>query len=237
MPDEPRQQGFVISDLHLFTSRTNAHRWQERMHAAAAEADYFVLNGDIVDFRWSELPGVEPTAAAAEDWLDELCSAHPGCDFYYVLGNHDGLEAFAARLENLAQRRENFHWHASHVRIGRSLFLHGDLPIHACGEDPLDRPLLPSRPAKGRGLRTAYRLAFAVRIQRLITLWMGPKNSARRILHALKTYHPELAGELRDVYFGHIHRVFQDFQHEGIRFHNTGCALRGLQCKPLTVCT
>lgn len=227
----------MISDLHLFTSRTNAHRWHERMHAAAAEADYFVLNGDIVDFRWSELPGVEPTIEAAVAWLDELCTAHSGCDFYYVLGNHDGLADFAARLEDLARERHNFHWHASHVRIGRSLFLHGDLPIHARHNDPLDRPLLPSRPAKGLTLRTAYRLAFAVRIQRIITLWMGPKNSARRIVRALRRDHPDLAEQVHDVYFGHIHRAFQDFQHEGFRFHNTGCALRGLTCRPLTVCT
>ena len=47
--------GYVVSDLHLLTRRTAAGSHRSRLTTAAAAADYFVLNGDIFDFRWSTL--------------------------------------------------------------------------------------------------------------------------------------------------------------------------------------
>ena len=90
MTNPQTQTGFVVSDLHLFTERSSAHRYMDRIHDTLADADFLVLNGDIVDFRWTTLPSKEATAHAADDWLADLCIEYPHCQFYYVMGNHDG---------------------------------------------------------------------------------------------------------------------------------------------------
>ena len=37
----------------------------------------------------------------------------------------------------------------------------------------------------------------------------------------------------RDCYFGHTHLPFTGYEHEGIVFHNTGSAIRGMSFRPL----
>ncbi|MBC8372298.1 MAG: hypothetical protein ISS69_08100 [Phycisphaerae bacterium] len=44
--------GYVISDLHMFARWSKPGKYLEQMHEAASGADFFVLNGDIFDFRW-----------------------------------------------------------------------------------------------------------------------------------------------------------------------------------------
>ena len=40
---------------------------------------------------------------------------------------------------------------------------------------------------------------------------------------------------ITDIYFGHTHLAFSDFRYEHLTFHNTGSAIRGLQCNMLAV--
>ena len=55
---------YFVSDLHLFSGRTQAARHAPALHAAARRARTFVLGGDIFDFRWSTLGSVETTVRA-----------------------------------------------------------------------------------------------------------------------------------------------------------------------------
>jgi UDP-2,3-diacylglucosamine hydrolase len=229
------QSGFVVSDLHLFTHRSEAMALVRRMRAAAAQADFGVLNGDIFDFRWTNLASLEKTAQAAVDWLGDLARSFPHCQWFYIMGNHDGLAFFAPYLDELAEDVENFQWRPSHLRVGDSLFLHGDLPLDPGWRDPLNRALRSPSRKKGRILNLAYRLYIRTGLHRTAASVFRPRLCARRILRSLRAYHTDLADGIRHVYFGHTHRTFSNFQYGGLTFHNTGSAIQGLRCDLLTV--
>jgi UDP-2,3-diacylglucosamine hydrolase len=233
----PLKKGFVISDLHLFTHRTMAEVYMDEIRHAASQADFFVLNGDIFDFRWTNLASMEHTAHAAIDWLETFCTDFPHCRLFYIMGNHDGLKFFADCLGDLADRQENFRWHASHFRLGNSLFLHGDLPLTIRKKDPFQRTLLPIRRTKGRAMNLGYHIVITTRIHRYITWIHGPRWCARRILKSLEYYHPELAAGIEHIYYGHIHKTFSNLRYRGVTFHNTGSAIQGLKCRLLSAQT
>ena len=105
------KRGWVVSDLHIFASRSDGAHWLPELNRAAREADFLVLNGDIFDFRWSRLPTITQTIREAAGMISVLAVSNPKCDLHYVLGNHDCLEPFVAALEKLAKERGNFpHW-------------------------------------------------------------------------------------------------------------------------------
>ena len=229
------KKGFVISDLHLFAERSVGGRYLAPMKEAAAEADYFVLNGDIFDFRWSTLSGPEESVRVAVEWLRELAVAHPRCRFYYILGNHDSFEPFARGLDRLAAEVPNFAWHPTHLRLGESLFLHGDLHLEKAGAGPSPRTLHPKVGRNGRTLRLGYRIFIATGAHRLIALLHRPRRSADRIRCALEANGSGRWEGVTDIYFGHTHLPFSDFRHGNLTFHNTGSAIRGLKCNMLAV--
>lgn len=223
------EHGYVISDLHLFARRSLADDHLDAMHRAAEQADFFVLNGDIFDFRWTTLQTAESTAQAAVAWLEDFACRHPACRIFYVLGNHDSWEFFTRRLEELAARRENFRWFPSHVRIGSALFLHGDLPLGWKRRRPFHRRLpRRSRPA-GRFLHACYDALILAGLHRLAGRWYGRRRCARRFLRALRRDANGLGDGLRDIYFGHTHTLFRDYHYRGMVFHNTGSTVQGLE--------
>jgi UDP-2,3-diacylglucosamine hydrolase len=229
--------GCVVSDLHLYTHRTSIDRYVERIGNAAGGADFFVLNGDIFDFSWTTLASVAETVGAAERLLEQMAGDYPRCQFFYVLGNHDGYRFFAERLDEVAARVANFHWHPSHLRIGDALFLHGDLALDVRCRDPFHRSLRRRSRKRGSLLNLGYQMVIASGVHRVVSSWHRREHCARRILRCVRQHHPRLARGIRDVYFGHIHRSFRDFVHDGVTFHNTGAAIRGLHCEVLSVRT
>lgn len=229
------ESGYVVSDLHLFTGRSVAEEHMGQLHAAADEADFFVLNGDTVDFRWSVLPTTQQTIDAADEWIRELTGRHPKCRFVLILGNHDNVVSLADHLTALADELDNFDWHSSHVRIGTALFLHGDLVRNGSGKGLSNRPLDRAKYHAGAVLHLCYDLAIALRLHLLYSLIHRPKRFAKRILQALRTEPNGLGDALTDVYFGHTHIPLHDYRVGGLTFHNTGSAVRGLRFSPMTV--
>jgi len=227
--------GYVISDLHLFAERSVARSHSRAMSAAAERADFFVLNGDIFDFRWTTLPGVEETILAAVDWLGDLSQRFPRCRFFYVMGNHDGFRQFVEHLEERLGQAPNLQWRLSHLRLGSALFLHGDLPLRRRRTRAFDRSLARTPRKKGRTSNRAFRLADAAGLSRHAARIHRPRRCAKRILRALHHDQTGLADGVTDVYFGHTHGPFADYRYAGLTFHNTGAAVRGLRCAPLTV--
>ena len=206
----------------------------DRIKAAAAESDFFVLNGDVFDFRWTTLPTIEETVRAAVDWLREFAEAHPQCRILYVMGNHDNLDLFAEHLAELSGRTPNLDWHPSHVRLGNALFLHGDLVFDHWGPaSPFVRPFSPTVVKKSKAARAGYRVLHTMRIQR----WHAPlfrrKRCAKRVLRSLEAV--GLPEGVTDIYFGHTHLKFSNYAHGGLVFHNTGSTIRGLRCGILPV--
>ncbi|MBN1553796.1 MAG: metallophosphoesterase [Phycisphaerae bacterium] len=229
--------GYVISDLHLFARRSIADDHLESMRAAADKADFFVLNGDIFDFRWTTLDTVETTVHAAMDWLESFARRHPNCRVFYVLGNHDSWEFFTRHLDELEAREPNFQWFPSHVRIGTSLFLHGDLPLGLKRRKPFHRRLPRKSRQRGRFLHAAYDALIFTGLHRLPGRWYWRRRCAKRFLRALRRERNGFSEGLTDIYFGHTHNVFCDYHFRGITFHNTGSTIQGLEGNLLRVRT
>ena len=234
---KPLRKGYVVSDLHLFTHRTQAHEHIDSIRDAAAGSDFLVLNGDIFDFRWSTLTNRTATARAAVNQLRSLVEGTNGCRILYILGNHDRFGFFAAHLSDLATEQPTFSWHPTHARIGKCLFLHGDLVFDRARADAFGNGLDPVHRNRGTMMNMGYRAIIATRFHRIMHPFYPPRRCARRILGCLHRSHPSLRDGLTDVYFGHTHRTFTDFRCGGVAFHNTGSTVRHIRSKLLSVHT
>ena len=223
------QSGHAISDLHMLTLWSAADEHMDEIHAAAARSDFIVLNGDTFDFRWAALPTVEDAVEAAVEWLRAFLLRHPECRVFYVLGNHDAHPLFVERLAALAREKDNLEWHASHLRIGQNLFVHGDLPLKYPRKDPFARTLSPRFWKTNRALRACYWLCIALGVHRLVARCHGKKRCAMRIVRSFEADRDGLTDGVTDVYFGHTHAAFSDYRHAGLTFSNTGSAIRGLE--------
>lgn len=228
--------GLVISDLHLFARRSDGEACFASLRGRLQEADTLVLNGDVFDFRWSRFPTAADTARAARRWLEGVLAAFPGCAVHYVLGNHDCLATFEPHLADLASRSPRFTWHPEWCRLGRAMFVHGD-----CAQRLLDadgfrayRAAWQSDHRRGPELAaTAYQWADRLGITRLVHAWEFPRRETiRRVSHYLDHACPDWRSATTDCYFGHTHLPFAHEEFRGIRFHNTGSAIRGAPFHP-----
>jgi UDP-2,3-diacylglucosamine pyrophosphatase LpxH len=227
--------GYVISDLHLFTPWSVADDYMREIREAADRADFFVLNGDIFDFRWSSLASAEATVAASEAWLRAFAAEHPRCRVAYVMGNHDALRPFADCLAAAAEATPNLEWHPSHVRIGPALFTHGDLFLRKRPTDPFNRALRPAITRKPKTLSRCYRLLHSMRVHRWHVPVLSSRRCAKRIIRSLDAASNGDAEGITDIYFGHTHTTFTDHAYRGLRFHNTGSMIGGLPWRMLPV--
>jgi len=221
--------GYVISDLHMFARWSKPGKYLDRMGEAAGEADFFVLNGDIFDFRWSVLPGVEATIDAAVDWLSQFAAAHSDCTVYYIMGNHDGFAGLVRRLDKLAGETGNFEWRPAYLRMGGILFTHGDL-FWRDGRNPFERHIPATAHRITPLIGWVYHLIHTIQATRLIHAMWPARRCARHIVKSLSGGPQELTRGITDVYCGHTHVAVSDFACQGITFHNTGSGIRGLRC-------
>jgi UDP-2,3-diacylglucosamine hydrolase len=224
---------YFVSDLHLFSRRSQAHTHKDALHATAKSADTFVLGGDIFDFRWSTLRSTAHTIDAAIAWLEELVLPHPHCQFYFVLGNHDCNRNFVARLERLAADTPNLLWHEEYIRLGHSLFLHGDA---ADGEHT--SPSLLARRQKwhhdekrrGPVKNLIYDVVVETHLHRVVGKLVNPQaRVAARIVNYLGDIGHGPHNGLRHIYFGHTHVAMSHFPFGGLMFHNGGAPIKGLE--------
>jgi UDP-2,3-diacylglucosamine hydrolase len=229
------KSGLAVSDLHMLALWSAADEHMDEVHAAAARSDIIVLNGDTFDFRWAALPTVEDAVRAAVDWLQAFLVRHPGCRVFYVLGNHDAHPLFVERLAALAREEGNLGWHASHLRIGENLFVHGDLSLKYPRKNPFARTLSARFWKTNRALRACYRLCIALGVHRLVARCHGKKRCAKRIVRSFEADKDGLTEGVTNVYFGHTHAAFSGYRYAGLTFHNTGSAIRGLELNVSTV--
>ena len=230
-------RGLVISDLHLFSRRSDGAALWADLCNELRHAGTLVLNGDIFDFRWSGLPDEEATIAAALQWVGNLVNQSRWESIHYIFGNHDCLAAFRDRLKEFAADHPKLQCYDERLRLGRSLFLHGD-----CANRKMDNQALRqyrqrwSRDqARGPLRKALYDGADVVGLSRgFHTMYFPHRRSVGRIAHHLDHVMPPWRDEIADCYFGHTHRPFADFLFEGVRFHNTGSGIRGMGFQPLT---
>jgi UDP-2,3-diacylglucosamine hydrolase len=221
--------GFV-ADLHLFTRRSDAAHYHGALCRAAARSQAFVLGGDIFDFRWSTLADTPTTVDAAIRWLEDLSAAHPDCHFHYLLGNHDYCRPLLERLEQRSGTMANLSWHRFYLRLGDSLFLHGDAAGRRMTPERLARcraRWLAAEPA-GRFRRRAYDLFMETGLHRSIPYLVHTRRrAARRILNYLEHLGEGPQAGVRNVYFGHTHRRISNYRYRGLTFHNGGAPIAG----------
>lgn len=226
------KNAFVISDLHMFCRRSHWEQHLPLLHAAAAAADLFVFNGDTFDFRWTSLPTVEQTIREAVTFLKEFASEHPRCRIHVNLGNHDHVEPFIEALDQLAKATPNLTWHPYYLRVGRTLFLHGDVANRRMNHEELER--YRSRwhrrhrkqgVIKNRAYDAAMRAGAHVAVARLA---FPRRRTAKRLSAYLEDIGHGVDDGVAQVYFGHTHVPLSGYTYQGITFHNGGAAFRGM---------
>jgi UDP-2,3-diacylglucosamine pyrophosphatase LpxH len=224
-------KGHFISDLHLFSRRSTALSITGRIRDAFSRSHTMVLGGDIFDFRWSIYPTLDSTIHAGICWLEELINSFPACNFYYLLGNHDAHPRFVSELDRLAFRQPRLSWQPFVLRIHECVFLHGDIldgePTNIVLAER--RKLHERKPVPRRYSHWLYDLVVHFRLHRAaVHIAIRPKMVLRKLTEYLEDQGLDSVHGVRDVYFGHTHRVLDGVQHAGLTFHNGGASIRGL---------
>lgn len=226
---------YFVSDLHLFANRSNAHRYLEEIVRTASRAETFILGGDIFDFRWSRLPTRRAVQRAME-WLAELTASCPQCRFHLVLGNHDYHQVFIDRLAMAETGMANLAWHRYYVRLGTSVFLHGDVADKEMNAQTLAEAREEWLDSRRRGpfLSALYDVVVLTRLHKPMPhLIFSKRIVVRRILKYLESIGQGPGSGVRDVYFGHTHRSLTNHYYRGLRFHNGGAPIKGVRFRIL----
>ncbi len=216
-----------VSDLHLFSHRSNAHLIEEKIVEAAQRSKVCVLGGDIFDFKWSSHGAIESSLSAAISWLSWLIEQVPDCQFHFVLGNHDDHPELVALLPALATQYENFFWDRFYLRLGDALFLHGDAADRRMSVEQLRtrRDRFIHHPRK-RWAHQLYGLVVGAQMHRLIPHAVYPRGIvADRLLKYLREIGHGPENGVRQVCFGHTHRPVANYHRGGIAFHNGGAPI------------
>ncbi len=227
--------GFVLSDLHLFTNRSSAQEISAAMHDQLSAADFLVLNGDIFDFEWTHLASIEQAMAEAIQWLLDLLTRHPHCTLYYILGNHDAFQPFIRQINTMAETKTNLHLCPTHLVLGHNLFFHGDLPL--ARKNPWHRIPDQHLSKKRALLHNGYDWAILLRLHTLVYSFFTPAWCAKRIVTVLNKYPSDFLNKIDTIYFGHTHLPFTDYSHDRFSFVNTGAAISGVNVNMTKVTT
>ncbi|MBN1394990.1 MAG: metallophosphoesterase [Pirellulales bacterium] len=222
---------YFASDLHLFANRSNAHWYLDEISRAASVAEHFVLGGDIFDFRWARIPTLRAVEAAAR-WLDDLTSQCNKCRFHLVLGNHDYHQVLIDRLARLEKQIPNLSWHRFYVRLGASVFLHGDVAERRMDARTLAeaRQEWLNRRRRGPFLSKMYDVVVLTNLHKPVPhLVYSKRIVVRRITRYLESIEEGPGNGVRDVYFGHTHKKLSNYHYRGLNFHNGGAGIKGVK--------
>ncbi|MEW4526145.1 MAG: metallophosphoesterase [Maioricimonas sp. JB045] len=216
-----------VSDLHLFANRSRGDRHLEAIRDAARQSNHCVLGGDIFDFKWSTLPSMRATVDAAVDWLHDLSVRVPDCSIHFLLGNHDYYHELIDRLPDLARDVPNFDWERFYLRLGDTMFLHGDVADRKMTAARLEERRARVRHEQRGALHNrAYDMVVRTHLHAILPHAVYPKGVvARRILAYLRDIGHGPEDGIRHVYFGHTHRAVNGFHHAGVKFHNGGAPI------------
>ncbi|HEY4759729.1 MAG TPA: metallophosphoesterase [Thermoguttaceae bacterium] len=232
---------YFVSDLHLFANRSKAWKYLDDLARAARKAEHFVLGGDIFDFSWARTKNHKHTVDRAIAWLRDLACSNPRCIFHFVLGNHDSHHEFIDRLADLARELPNFYWHRYYVRLGNSIFLHGDV---ADRDDHNAESLAAARQewlyARRRGpfLSRLYDVAVMTRLHKPLPHLVYTKRVvARRILSYLQQIGLGPTAGISNVYYGHTHKPIRNYAYGGLIFHSGGASIKGMKFRILEAFT
>ena len=216
-------KGAVISDLHLFSGRC---RPIEELHRLIDhQLDCLVLNGDIFDFKWNQHQDRQDGFQEASNILRQLCEKFPHLRIIYLSGNHDQEAHFDPFLNQLSSYFSTFSWRSSFFQIGTKLFHHGDLFF----KNQKERPMIKPFQTKSARLYSAYKKITDAHINRLAELPLRPSFVCPYIEKHWQEDFDQRG--VTDIYFGHTHVPFENFQVKQRRYHNSGTFIKNQQYK------
>ncbi len=232
LTSEMPKKRYWVSDLHLFTRRSQAEEFQPAIRAAALGAEMFVLGGDIFDFKWSTHKTTDEAVEEAVRWLQMLIECAPDCRFHFLLGNHDCHEPFVERLAALADESPNLSWHPHFLRVSDTVFLHGDVVDRPMGPHEFTRRRERHSRAERQGewLHALYDVVVFAGLHKTLctVLHRDPSVTSRLLGYLEEVGHGAQTG-LKHVYFGHTHVPMSHHDFGGVKFHNGGAPLKGMR--------
>ena len=233
---EPTSAGVVMSDLHLHTRRSNFVSLDHALDTVDAEFEHLVLNGDIFDFRWNVIDDTKSAVNLAVADITNLLVKRPRLTVHYVIGNHDNHLEFVEALQNPASEFARFSSHKYYLQLGNHFFLHGD-----CCNTKTDHHSLQIRRKRWtcQKRRPHYQAALYSMIDQLgvpiffSCLFLPKHRIAARTLYYLESIPGGFPNGIRDIYLGHSHLPFRNFNYRGYRFHNSGSGVSNMGFKPV----
>lgn len=230
------RQGVFVSDLHLFSSRSDGDRCLETLERYQQECQCIVLGGDVFDLRWSRLDGLTPTIGAAVDWIEMLLERTGRSRILYLAGNHDCHPDFAAAMSSLASRYERLGWFEHALQIGDALFVHGDILHAGIHMDGLSsyRQKHHDKDAPHPLLHQFYDLAVGLRLHKAVArLSNSPKATCQRLQTLVKQLDTCVEAPVQRVFFGHTHVSIEGLELDNQAFFNPGALLKHTRHQPI----
>jgi UDP-2,3-diacylglucosamine pyrophosphatase LpxH len=228
--------GLFLSDLHLFSRRSIGQRHWDQNADSIASARSIVLGGDMFDFRWSQLGGLDATLDAAAAWLEKAIALNPTASWVYLLGNHDCHPRMQNLLSSISDRYPTFDWSPTFWRIGSNIFLHGDVLDGIRHQGGLEsyRARFHDEHAKGQLSNLLYSAVLRTRLHGVVPRVRHTRQqTCRTLLDYLKNCETALGPEVQNIFFGHTHVPMENYMFDGFNFHNAGSGIRYLTFKPL----
>ncbi len=227
--------GLFLTDLHLLSQRSIGQQVWERHQDEIAGAATVVLGGDIFDLRWSRLSTLHATIEAAKEWTEQAIAVNPHAKWIYLLGNHDCHPLMQDMLQTVAARHPNFCWHDGLWRMGKNVFMHGDILDahgHRSGLEGYRATFHEAEP-RGRFHNMMYSAVIQSRIHGVIPrVRMTRKRTCQRLLRYIQTELPTEIDAIENIFFGHTHIPMLGYRYDRFRFFNAGSGIRHLQCVP-----
>jgi UDP-2,3-diacylglucosamine pyrophosphatase LpxH len=237
-PTDSIRRVTFVSDLHLMSQRSTAEVHRHAIATAIADADVCIWGGDLFDFRWSRVRGESASVDAALRWLDQWHRDFPDTHFVYLNGNHDEHAVFRTRLLEWASQHDRFDAGGECLRIGETLFLHGDV-IQGDGSSDAFARYRQSWQAKpvASGLSShLYQVAVSARVHKAAAMAAHRRRSTcARLLRWLRTMPREQTDGISQIVFGHTHRHLHGYHHGGVQFFNPGATVRHVAFRPVTL--
>ena len=246
MPKGSGEKVLFVSDVHIGAKVSNYPVYKKALLEKMAASDHVVLDGDIFELFY--IPGskskkprdiikhiVEGHIDESVAWLEAFLKEHPKVQVHFVLGNHENIRHFRKGLDKLQEEYKNFEWDPQAIRLGDALIVHGDLQMDGEQSDE-KRPISRLRHVRDESRWTEQLAAVDAPGQSVVDWLRAPEEAVPLMCQRLKeneenkeftnrhegkTHQLDL-GWIKHVFFGHTHVKFDNYLHQGIRFHNTG---------------
>ncbi len=227
-----------ISDLHLFSSRSNAGEHREMIRRAIERSDLCVWGGDLFDFRWSRVGNEQATIDHALEWLQQWHDEFPEKSFVFLDGNHDAHAEFSNQLNDWANQHRRFQCGLNCIRVRDTLLLHGDVIEGGGTPDAFAdyRDRWSDKPTASNMASGVYDLAIATRVHRAAAIAVHRRRATcLRLMRWMHRQPAESVEGVQRIVFGHTHRKISGYRVQGIEFHNGGAAIRHVPFAPVHV--